>query len=175
MFENISYRKKFFALISLLAIMGFTAYKRSFSLAFDAYENLQSSRTKLLEVSNSQQKIASVKSDVTYLDRIIGKQAASADVVQQEILNTFNSISSRSELVRLEEIHIAKNEYFNIYTNRLILSGSYKGLLKATYYYEKEFDYSRVVGLHFYIEREPRTRKKRLYEQIIFQNYEKIE
>ena len=174
MFKNISYKKKFFALIGILIVMGIAAYKRSFSVAFDAYDNLQSSKSKLVQVSNSQQKITSLKSEVAYLDQIIGKKAANADVVQQEILNTFNSIENGADLVNLEEIHIASNEYFNIYTNRLILSGSYKDLLEATYRYEKEFDYSRVVGLRFYIEKEPGTRRKKLFEQIIFQNYEKI-
>jgi hypothetical protein len=174
MFENIPYKKKFLVLIALLIVLAITGYKRSFSLAIDAYDTLQSSRSKLAEVSNSRQKIAALKNEVTYLDQIIGKEAANADVVQQEILNTFNRIENGSDLVKLEEIHIANNDYFNIYTNQLILSGGYKDLLEATYRYEKEFDYSRVVSLKFFVEKEPRSRRKKLFEQLIFQNYEKI-
>lgn len=174
MFENLSYKKKFIALISLLVILGITAYKRSFSLTLDTRSNLKASKLKLTEVSNSQQKITALKTEVAYLDKIIGKEAGNADIVQQEILNTFNSIANGSELVELEEVHIANNDYFNIYTNRLILSGSFNNLLDATYRYEKDFDFSRVVSLKFYIEKEPRTRRKKLFEQIIFQNYEKI-
>ena len=174
MFEVLSYKKKFIALVALLVILGITAYKRSFSLTLDARESLKTSKVKLEEVSNSQQKITALKTEVAYLDKIIGKEAANADIVQQEILNTFNSIANGSELVELEEVHIANNYYFNIYSNRLILSGSFKNLLEATYHYEKDFDFSRVVSLKFYIEREPRTRRKKLFEQVIFQNYEKI-
>ncbi len=174
MFENITYKKKFLMLILLLIILAITGYKRSFSLTIDAYDNLQSSRLKLAEVSNSRQKIAALKNEVAYLDQVIGKEAANADVVQQEILNTFNRIENGSDLVKLEEIHIANNDYFNIYTNQLILSGGYKDLLEATYQYEKEFDYSRVVSLKFFVEKEPRSGRKKLFEQLIFQNYEKI-
>ena len=38
----------------------------------------------------------------------------------------------------------------------------------------KEFQFSRIVSLRFYVEKKPRTRQKELYQQIIFQNYEKI-
>jgi len=174
MFENISFKKKFIILVLLLFILGFTAYKRSFALTSDAYQTFNAAKLKLSQVSNSQGKIAVVKSEVAYLDNLIGKEAASADIVQQEMLNTFNLIGTKSELIELEEVHMAKNDYFNIYTNRLLLSGNFNELLAATYYYEKDFDFSRLVGLRFYIEKEPRTRRKILNEQLIFQNYEKI-
>jgi hypothetical protein len=77
-------------------------------------------------------------------------------------------------LVELEEVHISNNDYFNSYTNRLIFSGSFNDLLGATYSYEKDFNFSRVVSLKIYVEKESRTGKKKLFEQLIFQNYEKI-
>lgn len=174
MFENLSYKKKFFAVLILLVVMGITAYKRSFSMTIDAATLLEESRQKLAKVSNSQQRITNLVKDVAYLDKIIGKEVANPDIVQQEILNTFTDLNSNAELVKLEEIHKASDAYFNVYSNRLILSGSFNDLLKTTYNYEKEFDFSRVVSIQFYIKKEPRTRKKKLFEQIIFQNYEKI-
>ncbi|WP_396591865.1 hypothetical protein [Allomuricauda sp. R78024] len=175
MFENISYRKKFLVLITLLIAIGITAYKRSYSITLDAYKSLKSSREKLKDVSNSQERIAILKEKVDYLDNIIGKKATNADLVQQEIINTFTKIKNDSDLVKLEEVHKANNEYFNIYTNRLLISGTFNELLATTYKYEKEFEFSRVVSVRFYVEKELRTRKKKLFEQIIFQNYEKID
>ncbi|WP_299254042.1 hypothetical protein [uncultured Aquimarina sp.] len=174
MFENLSYKKKFFALLALMLVLGITAYKRSFSMTIDAAQLLEESKLKLEKVSNSQQRITNLIAEVSYLDKLIGKEVANPDIVQQEILNTFNDINTDTQLVKLEAIHKASDEYFNIYTNRLILTGTYGDLLKTTYNYEKAFDFSRVVSLQFYIEKEPRTRRKKLFEQIIFQNYEKI-
>ncbi len=175
MFEQISYKRKCVALIVLLVVLIITSYKRSFSITFDAYETLRAARLELDEVSNSQGKINAAKREVLYLDQIIGKKAANADVVQQEILNSFNKIGNGCDLVELEEIHKASNDYFNIYTNSLILSGNYKNLLEATYYYEQTFDYSRVVSVQFYTEKQPRSKRKKLFERLTFQNYEKIE
>ncbi|MEE9363942.1 MAG: hypothetical protein V3U92_15180 [Cellulophaga sp.] len=174
MFENLSYKKKFIVLMLLLVVLSLTAYKRSFRITIEAYKTLEMSREKLAEVNNSQHRIRGLKRDVEYLDNIIGKETASADVVQQEILNMFTEVNSDVVLVKLEEIHKAENEYFKIYTNRLVLSGSFKELLDANYYYERKFEFSRVVSLGFYIERERRTRRKKLFQQIIFQNYEKM-
>ncbi|WP_378175217.1 hypothetical protein [Aquimarina sp. SS2-1] len=174
MFENLSYKKKFFALLALMVVLGITAYKRSFSMTIDAATLVEDSKMKLEKVSNSQQRITNLIAEVSYLDKLIGKEVANPDIVQQEILNTFNEINTDTELVKLEAIHKASDEYFNIYTNRLILTGNYSDLLNTTYEYEKIFDFSRVVSLKFYIEKEPRTRRKKLFEQIIFQNYEKI-
>ncbi|MDY8138473.1 hypothetical protein [Aquimarina sp. 2201CG5-10] len=174
MFENLSYKKKFFALLALMIVLGITAYKRSFKMTIDAAKLLDESKEKLAKVNNSQQRITNLASEVAYLDKLIGKETANPDIVQQEILNTFTDINNNTQLVKLEEIHKASDNYFNIYTNRLILTGNYGDLLKTTYNYEENFDFSRVVSLRFYIEKEPRTRRKRLFEQIIFQNYEKI-
>lgn len=174
MFENLSYKKKFLALLALMVILGITAYKRSFSMAIDAATLLEESKQQLAKVNNSQQHIISLIAEVEYLDKLIGKEISNPDVVQQEILNTFTEINTDTQLVKLKEIHKASDDYFNIYTNRLVLTGSYGDLLKTTYNYEDIFDFSRVVSLQFYIEKEPRTRREKLVEQIIFQNYEKI-
>nr|WP_299384818.1 hypothetical protein [Allomuricauda sp.] len=175
MFENITYRKKFWGLMALLIIMGITAYKRSYRLTIDAYKSLKSSKETLADATDSHERIAFLEAEVEFLDNIIGKKAANADLVQQEIINTYTDLESASELIKLDEVHKANNEYFNIYTNKLLLSGTFNQLLSATYEFEKDFEFSRMVSIRFYVEREPRTRRKRLYEQIIFQNYEKID
>ena len=174
MFENLSYKKKFFVLLGLMVVMGITAYKRSFSITIEAAQLLKESKQKLEKVSNSKQHITNLIAEVAYMDNLIGKEVANPDIIQQEILNAFTHNSVDTELVKLEEIHKTADKYFNIYTNRLIITGTYGNLLNTTYNYEKTFDFSRVVSVQFYIKKEPRTRRKKLLEQIIFQNYEKI-
>ncbi len=174
MFENLSHKQKFIALIVLLVVISVTAYKRSFSLTIDAYKTFKTSKEKLIKVRLTPNKLPNLKSDVEYLDNIIGKESGNANVVQQEILNTLNKMKINSELVQLEEIHTAQNSYFNIYTNRLIVTGNYNDLLKTTYQYEKDFDFSRVISSRFYLQKDLRTRRKKLFQLITFQNYEKI-
>lgn len=174
MFENISYKKKFIGLIVLLFMLGFTAYKRSYSKTIAAKVLLNQSKEKLKQISNAKGKISGLQNDVAHLDNIIGKQATNADIVQQEILNTLANTPVKAQLKKLKKVHRSNNEYFNIYTNRLLLNGSFNDLLQACYTFEKDFDYSRVVSLSLYVEKDARTQQKKLIERIIFQNYEKI-
>lgn len=174
MFENLSYKQKFFALVAIISLMALTGYKRSVKLTLDSYRNCKQATAKLQEVNNSWQRMRSLENEVGYLDNIIGRQAADPDIVQQEILSTFSLLDTDAELVKLAEVHKANNEYFNIYTNQLLLSGNFNNILGATYEYEKNFDFSRLVSLNFYTEKERRSRRLKLYGQLIFQNYEKI-
>lgn len=174
MFENFSYKIKFFALIGLIVILSVTAYKRSFSITIDSYSLLKESEQKLNKIANSQQNIERLTAEISYLDQIMGKDIAHPDLVQQEILSSFIELNKETNLIGLKEVHKAKNNYFNVYSNRLILEGTFENLLQTTYNYERDFDASRIMSLKFYVERQPRTRKKQLFEQIIFQNYEKI-
>lgn len=174
MFENLSYKKKFFALLILIVMMGVTAYKRSFSITIDTATLVKETKQRLDKVSNSQQHISKLLKEIDYLDKLIGKETANPNIVQQEILHSFTALDTEARLIQLEEVHKASDDYFNVYTNQLILTGNFADLLRTTYTYEKTFDYSRIVSVRFYVEKEIRTRRKKLFEQIIFQNYEKI-
>lgn len=174
MFNNFTYKQKFLALVVLAILLGFTAYKRSFRLTIDAYRNYKGAAEKLRKINNSWQRAKSVENEVDYLDNLIGRKAMDADIVQQEILTKLSEIENSMELVKLERVHKANNEYFNIYTNQLVLSGRFDQLLRGTYSFEKDFEFSRLVCLNFYSEKELRTRRLKLYARLIFQNYEKI-
>lgn len=174
MFENLSYKKKFYILIILAVLLGITAYQRSLTVTFETIKLFEQSEKKLEVIKNSEERIFSLKDEIEGIDNIIGKGSTNPDKVQQEILNQFPRKIVNAELVRLEEVHKSNDTYFNVYSNRLIISGSFNDLLKTTYYYEKSFDYSRIISAKFYLEKHPRTKRKILYQQIIFQNYEKI-
>ena len=174
MFENISYKKKTIFLILFIVVLSMTAYKRSFKITMEAATLLKESKEKLAKVSNAQQHINNLKAEVKFLDKLIGKESGNPKIVQQEILSKLGAITHEHQLEKLDEVHIVSDEYFKIYTNRLEITGNFENLLKTTYDFEQTFDYSRVVGVSFYTYREPRSRKVKLFEQIIFQNYEKV-
>lgn len=174
MFNKYTFKQKFFVLAILIVLIGLTAYKRSFSLTLDAYKNYKSSKEKLGKINNSWQRVKRIEAEVGYLDNLIGRKAMNADIVQQEILTKFSEIENSTELVKLEKVHKANDEYFNVYTNQLVISGQFNQLLEATYLFEKEFEYSRLVCLNFYSEKEIRSRRLKLYARLTFQNYEKI-
>ena len=122
MSTKITYKKKFFILLFIIFIMSIASYKRSYSKVVNVYSYLDRSKDKLSIVQNSKNKIKKLQHDVLLLDKIIGEKSINPDIVQQEILNKFSSLNYGTDLIKLEETHKARNNYFNIYTNRLLVS-----------------------------------------------------
>ena len=62
---------------------------------------------------------------------------------------------------------------FNIYSNKISIKGGFNELIKTIYAFETEFNFARIATMKFYVLKNRKTRKKELYNDIIFQNYEK--
>ena len=173
MFKDFSYKKKCLMLLVVFPIILIIAYFNSFSKTLEAKNTLKQLKAKLILVDNAQQEFLGLKRNVNKLDAIIGKEVASPDIVQQEIFDIFSEIPYKSDLLKLDESHKFKDAYFNVYTNNLLLKGDFVNLLKTTYYYEREFEYSRLVSLSFFTKEHPKNKRNILFEQLIFQNYDK--
>lgn len=173
MFSDISYKNKCIALLVILPLIFSVAYMRSFSKTIEAKNKLSQLNSKLLLVDNAQQEFVGLRADVNNLDAIIGKEVPSPDLVQQEIFDIFSEIPYEPVLVRLDESHKFNDTYFDVYTNSLLLKGDFSNLLKTAYYYEKNFEYSRLVSMFYYTKKNPKNKKNVLFEQLIFQNYDK--
>ncbi len=174
-FESISYQKKCIALGVLTLCLGIGAYKRSFRLAYDAYQNYEQAQAQLEHYNTASRKVQFLKNEIDLLDQLIGKQSISPNKVQHELLHFYTQHTKDVNLKALGELHESQNNYFKVYTNQLYLEGASNSLLALTYDYEKHFEYSRIVSLSFELKKELKTKKYQLIEQIIFQNYEKVQ
>lgn len=172
MFNNITYKNKCYFLLLLIPLFFSLAYYKSFRQLLEANKRLKQLNKELILVENAEDEFAGLKDNIERLDAIIGKEVTSPDIVQQEIFDIFSEIPFNTNIVELDEAHKYQDDYFNVYTNMLLLEGSFDDLLKTTYYYERKFVHSRLVSLSFYL-KESRRDKNKLFEQLIFQNYDK--
>jgi len=173
MFENLTYKQKFIALLAIAVFLGFAAYKRSFKFTIDAYNEYHELSDKLNEISSSSNTIQELDAEIRYFDNLLGKENVESVLVQQEILNFVTNKSKSVHVFDLSEVHEASDNEFVIHTNQLTIEGSFEELLKIVYDFEKEFSYSRVVNTSFFKKKDFKTRRIKLYVKIIFQNYEK--
>ncbi len=173
MFENLTYKQKFLALIVIFMMLAVAAYRRSFSLTLTSYSESEELKSKLEMFQQNTSNIQDLDAEILFLDQLIGKEKTAPELVQLEILNFVTNRNKNVEVVSLEEIHNATDNGFLIYTNQLILEGSFDDLLETVYTYEKEFPYSRVINVSYFTKKEFKTEKTKLYTKIIFQNYEK--
>jgi|GEM_PF-611803 len=173
MFENLTYRQKFLALLAIATLLGFAAYKRSFKLTLDAYHELSELSEQLIEINSSSNTVQELDTEILFLDNLLGEENMESVLVQQEILNFVTNKSKSVHVFDVAEVHEASDNKFTIHTNQLTIEGSFEALLKIVYEFEKEFPYSRVVNTSFFKKKDFKTRRIKLYAKIIFQNYEK--
>jgi len=173
MFENLTYKQKFLALLAIAVLLGLAAYKRSFKLTIDAYNEYHELSEQLYEIKSSSSTVQELDTEIRFLDNLLGKENMESVLVQQEILNFVTNKSTGVNVFDVAEVHEASDNKFIIHTNQLIIEGSFEELLKIIYEFEKKFPYSRVVNTSFFKKKDFKTRRIKLYAKIIFQNYEK--
>jgi hypothetical protein len=172
MFEKYSYKKKNLALLVLTFIIAITAYKRSFHTLIQVMKEYNTLSKKNEDVNKKSGNSNNLHKEVAYLDRIIGKEGVSKEAIQQEIVNFTSKRHPEVSINILEPIHLFQDENHTVITNQLDVTGNVNQLIQLGYDFEKNFSYSRIVNMHFYISKK-NNKTDLLHFKIIFQNYEK--
>ena len=173
MFEKLTYKQKIVALFAIILMLSIAAYKRSFKLTINAYNQYQELVEKSNYINSSTSNIKELDAEIIFLDNLLGKDGMEPQLVQQEILDFISQKNSTVDIEYIDEIHKASDNKFIIYSNQLIIKGAFIDLLNMIYSFEKNFPYSRIVNVSFFKKKNSSTRKIELYAKIIFQNYEK--
>ncbi|QQX76510.1 MULTISPECIES: hypothetical protein [Aequorivita] len=173
MFRNLSYKRKFHLLLLFIVVLGFTAYKRSFKGTLEAINFYRESMDKIDARSSATLELSDLKTEIRVLDDMIGKKAKNPTLVQNEILGFLSQRDEDITLAKIENLHISDDSYFRIYSNIITLKGKFNPLIKTIYEFESNFEYARIASMTFRVERNNKTSKIELYNDIIFQNYEK--
>lgn len=171
MFEKYSYKKKFTVLIVVFFMLLITAYKRSFHTLFEViteYKTLSEKTNAINKKANNTDKLSK---EISYLDRVIGKEGITKEIVQQGIINFASTEDPKVSINDLQSSHVFSDENFRIVSNQLDVTGNCNQLLALGYGFEKKFDYSRIVSMNFYTIKKNNTSEV-LHLKMIFQNYE---
>ncbi len=170
MFENYSYKQKFYALIAIFFMLSITAYKRSFHTLFEVVSEYRMLSKKADDINKKAKNNGTLKNDVEYLNKIIGKEGVTKEMVQQGIIG-FASAAPGVSINDLKPIHDYPETDYHIITNQLDVTGNANQLLELAYNFEKKFDYSRMVSQNFYTTKK-NNKSEVLHLKMIFQNYE---
>jgi len=170
MFENYSYKQKFYALIVIFFMLSITAYKRSFHTLFEVVSEYRTLSKKADDINKKAKNTGTLKNDVEYLDKIIGKEGVTKEMVQQGIIS-FATTNSGVSINDLKPIHDYQETDYHIITNQLDVTGNANQLLELAYNFEKKFNYSRIVSQNFYTTKK-NNKSEVLHLKMIFQNYE---
>lgn len=171
MFEKYSYKQKNYALAVLFILLSITAYKRSFHSLFKVIGEYNTLSEKTDAIRKKTKNIDALTRDVAYLDKIIGKEGVTKEMVQQGIIHFASENAPEVSINDLQPIHRFSEDNYHIITNQLDVTGSSDQLLKLAYDFEKKFNLSRMVSINFYTTKN-NNKSEVLHLKMIFQNYE---
>ncbi|TRW27535.1 hypothetical protein FMM05_02530 [Flavobacterium zepuense] len=170
-FEKYSYKTKFIALVLISLMLGYTAYKRSFSTLISLIKENKSLTSTINSLKNSSGNEDVLLDQINSIDKIIGKEGLSKERIQQDIINFVAKYNKGVSIYNMESIHEFKDDNNTVYTNILDITGSFNNLLEISYNFEKKFDSSRLISLNFYSTKK-NNKPDALHLKMIFQNYE---
>jgi hypothetical protein len=171
MFNQYTYKQKCFALIVIFIMLSITAYKRSFSTLFQVISEHNDMSSKINQASKKSKSATLLVEEIERLDKMLGKEGVSKEVVQQEIVSFATVSNSKVSISDLQPIHTFLDENYAINTNQLDLTGNANELLRLGYDFEKQFSFSKVVNMNFYTIKN-NNKSDVLHLKMIFQNYE---
>lgn len=172
MFKNLTYKQKFFMVTIGFVILFMASYKKNYKHTIQAKKELNQVREKLSNNENSLVTLGNLKNDIDHLNKVIGGQTQNPELVQQKLLNFLSRHASHVNIFSIEDVHLFFGKEFLVYSNQIVLEGTYKNLVGALYTIEKDFKNSRVVSTQLYSKKDYRTHSKTLFLKIILQNYE---
>jgi len=173
MFNNISYKKRFYSIIILFVIVLLASYKKTYQHVFFAKKQLDVVEQKLQGVEDSNNQISILQNEISIVDNIIGGQTKDSEQVQHLILDFVSKSNNKINVYAIDDTHIYHDEEFTVYTNSIELQGDYVDLTKLLFEIENLFNYSKVISAQLYTIKDYRNNSKNLYLKLIFQNYEK--
>ncbi|MCD0464714.1 hypothetical protein [Flavobacterium sp. ENC] len=171
MFEKYSYKKKFTALVLIFVMLLITAYKRSFHTLFQVINEYRTLAEKTNQINKKANNTEGLTKEINYLDRVIGKEGITKEMVQQGIISFASTENPKVSINDLQPTHVFSDENYRIISNQLDVTGNCNQLLALGYDFEKKFDFSRMVSMNFYTVKKSNTSEV-LHLKMIFQNYE---
>jgi len=172
MFDQVSYKYKFYVLLIVALLLGIASYKRSFRYTLSAKKENRILSEKQGFVKANLGDIDQLASRSNYLDKLIGKDRVPSEVIQQRILEFIPSFKN-VKVSKLAETHYAIDGGFKVNSYEVVLSGSYNSIADIIYQFEKNFSLAKIVAMEYYKKKNYKTKKEQLFVKLIFQNYEK--
>lgn len=172
MIAQLSHKRRFFIVLIILIVLIFALYKKTYQPIFQLQTELRTSQKLMENSETSFSEIQALQQELNGLDKIIGNSQNHA-LTQQKILHFITKSSLNVSVVSIEDTHIFEEKIFTVFTNKIILKGTYENLLTLMYTMEKEFATSKIASAKFVSEKDYNTNKTDLTLELYFQNYGK--
>ncbi|MCW3787906.1 hypothetical protein [Plebeiibacterium sediminum] len=171
MWNNLSYKKRFYRIIIGLILLICLSYKFAFQNTLLLKDNLEQLKTELRKIENAPYKLNMIQQKLDEIDTRIGDVNFEIDKGGY-LIDIIGDFCKRNDLV-LNEIpqkHVFNKENFNVVTFKVLIEGSFKRQLQLLNEIEDQPIIGKVRSVCFESKYDLKLKKKFLYGSYLFQS-----
>jgi hypothetical protein len=172
MINNLTYKQQVLLYIGIVVISFILVFKIALKPTFELKKVCKEKEAVLETVSTAPVQIKAIGKKLNQIDNQFKILSFEENTSRDRILEEIAKYCSRNRLTvyNYPEIHQFTNNTFTIESNRIIVRGRFKNLLKLVNYLETKADFGKIISLSFYSEINRKTKRKELFLELIFQN-----
>jgi len=172
-----TYKSKLILLIIGIIFSLLIVYNLAFKKSITAVQLYSKSKAELENIENVPVQLAKLNAELEKISGVIVSGSNTTDEIRQQLFDVTSDYCQlhKTKLVEMPNPIVYDKSGYRILTHTLVMSGSFNKLLNYIYHLEQESKLIKITSTEFYIEKiRNRSRSKKLYLKVYFQNLEKI-
>ena len=176
MFNGISYKNKFFALIGLTILFAVIAYTLAFKKTFMIKEEYKKIKSQLEIVDKAPEEIARYEKKMREYNSLLDIDLTENKDAQEILLEEISNYCEEHKMILKEmpRIHISSDQGYEVWTNTVVIGGDFIQLLKLLNNMEKQKVFGTISSVKFHSEENFRSRRRFLTMTMYIQNIKHV-
>lgn len=174
--SGLGYKRAFFLMLLALVLLSIIAYQRALKPTVEVYERKAIVEKGLMGQATATARLESLEREYRMLRQKIGDTSLDpAELRALAVREVVDFSNDRPiEMVGLEEAQTVSEPGYELSTHRIKIQGGFHDLLELHGYLEQEVSAIHLTAVRYVVEKERKTKTKKLYVEFIFQNIKKI-
>lgn len=172
MINRLTYKQRFFAFIGIVVLAIWFVYAVAIKPTISLKHEVKEKQGMVDALSSAPQRIKTATNRLEIINSQFTSFSMSGSSSRDLILQEISSYCAKNKIsiYNYPESHIAENNLFTVETNRIVIKGSFKRLVKLIHYLEAKANFGRIIAINMYIEENRKTKRKMLFLELFIQN-----
>ncbi len=172
MMKKLTYRKQFLAYsLSYILILLFV-YIIAFKPTLNLKKDCKKKEATVAALVSAPQRIKLTTSRLNQINNQFSNVSTQGSITRDLILDEISEYCDKNKLTITDypESHFSKSNMFEIETNRMVVTGNFKGLVKLINHLETRASFGRIVAVNLFSEENRKTKRTSLFLELFIQN-----
>ncbi len=172
MIKNLTNRQFFYLYLGAVALGFILVFNIAIKPTLELRRECKQKASVLTSVSTAPQQIKLINKRLAKINSHFSSLSMNENTSRDKILEEVGNYCSKNRISvhNYPELHLYHNNTFTVESNRIVVKGDFKRLLKLVNFLETKAEFGRIVSLGFSSETNRKTKRKELYLELIFQN-----